>query len=366
MKRIVIISRTIFPAINPRSFRATELSLELARQGHDVTLYAVLGNYDYSEYESEHKLKIRNIGRMFFAKFNSDGTQRRTLIDRILNKLLNSLLEFPDIELMFKIPKIIESEKNVDLLISIAIPYPIHWGCALSKSKTKQYFPKIWVADCGDPYMGNQFGSHFFYFKYLEKWFSKKADYLTVPSENIITFYYPEFRNKIKVIPQGFKFEDIDYSKVFYHNSVPTFAYVGDFYKNMRDPSLFLTYICSLEVKFKFVIYTKNDDLIRPYEKKLKDKIEVRSYITRKQLLSELSKMDFLLSIQNLNNYGSPSKLIDYTIVKRPILNISSNSLPIDTINEFFAGNYLNQFIVKNLEQYNISNVAKQFISLID
>ena len=364
-KKILIISRTIFPAINPRAFRATELAKELARQEHDVTLYAVLGNYNYTAFELEYKLKVRNIGRMIFATYNSDEAIRNNLIDKVLNKLIKKHLEYPDIELMFRIPRVFQLEKNVDLLISVASPYAIHWGCALSKSLMNQSFPEIWAADCGDPYMGNPIIDHPFYFKYLEKWFCRKTNFLPVPTDNVISFYYPEFRDKIKVIPQGFKFEEIDYSKEYTPNRVPTFAYAGIFYENKRDPTLFLNYLSTLKMDFKFIIYTVSDNLIQPYYKKLEDKIDVRPFIERKQLLHELSKMDFLINIENLHsNYGSPSKLIDYAIAKRPILSITSHHLPVDIISEFFVGNYQHQFIVDNLDKYNIIQVARQFCLL--
>lgn len=364
-KSIVIISRTILPSQAPRSLRATELAKELARQGHYVTLFAVLGNYDYSVFEKTYNIKVNNIGKMRFATMNSDGKSNHGFFTKVLSKLFHFWFEFPDIELMFKIPSILKKGINIDLLITIAIPYPIHWGVALYKWRNKHNFPYTWVADCGDPYMGNQFSNRPFYFKFVEKWFCKKADHISVPTNKVINSYYPEFRSKIKVIPQGFKFEDIEYTKQSNKNSVPTFAYAGIFYKNYRDPSLFLNYLCSLKMKFKFIIYTIDDQLIRPYHIKLKNKIEVRSPIERKQLLSELTKMDFLLNIENINNWGSPSKLIDYALTKKPILSIPTNSLPIEVINEFLEGNYRNQFIVENIEQYNIKNVVNCFIKLI-
>jgi len=45
------------------------------------------------------------------------------------------------------------SQTKYDLLISIAVPYPIHWGVAAvwAKDKSKNLAPN-WIADCGDPY----------------------------------------------------------------------------------------------------------------------------------------------------------------------------------------------------------------------
>ena len=105
---ILLISRIIYPALSPRAFRTTELARELARQGHNVTVYAVLGNYDYSDFEKETGVKIRNIGKMILGSGDSEGNHRYTLIDKILYHALHRLIEYPDIELMFKIPCIIK------------------------------------------------------------------------------------------------------------------------------------------------------------------------------------------------------------------------------------------------------------------
>jgi len=43
--KIVLIAGTIFPQQSPRAFRATELAVGLAKQGHEVTIYAILGEY---------------------------------------------------------------------------------------------------------------------------------------------------------------------------------------------------------------------------------------------------------------------------------------------------------------------------------
>ncbi len=365
--KILIISRLIFPAQNPRSHRATELAKELARQGHEVVLYGVLGKYDYSAFESEYHLKVRNLGRMIFATYNSDEKIRNNIIDKVLNKLLRRILEYPDLELMFRIPRIIRSEKNVDLLVSVAAPYPLHWGCALSKQLYKKSFPSIWAADCGDPYMGNIIKGEkgkYFYFKYPEKWFCNLADHIILPFEGAKEGYYAEFRKKIKVIPQGFRFDDTRLCEPKPTYAVPTFAYAGVFYSGIRNPSSFLSYLTTLNEGFKFIVYTKNVQFILPFQEHLGEKIEIRGYVPREELLYELSKMDFLVNFENNTNIHLPSKLIDYAMVKRPILSIPSNALPVATINEFLDGDYHNQFIVHDVEKYNITRVAGQFYSL--
>jgi glycosyltransferase involved in cell wall biosynthesis len=367
-KKILIISQAIFPAQFPRAYRATELAIEFARQGHDVTLYAVLGKYDYSGFEKEYNLKIKNIGKMWFATLNSDNTGRRNFFDRVLRRLFHRFLEFPDIELMFRMPGIISKENNIDLLVTVAMPYPLHWGSAFAKSLSPKKFPKIWAADCGDPHMGNKVIKRkpLFYFKYLEKWFGKKADFIIVPTQNIISAYYPEFKAKIKVIPQGFNFNignpEIAYSK----NDIPTFAFAGIFYKETRNPSSFLEFLCKVKLPFKFIIYNPGQSLLKPYYSLLKDRIIIKPYIQRVDLINELKTMDFLININNVGNYGSPSKLIDYAIAGRPILSFTSDAVPETTFMEFLQGNFKHQFVVENISQYKIENVAKDFFNLIN
>src|SRR6185437_15610450 len=246
----LIISQTIYPAQFPRAFRATELAKELGNQGHQVTLFAVLGSFNYSEFEKDNaNIKVKNIGKMHFAKVNSDNTdycEENNFFVKAFRKIFGRLFDFPDIELSFKIPKIICQERNVDCLITIAVPYTIHFGTAFAKSFFPKYFPKTWIADCGDPYMGNEFRQPYFYFKYVEKWVFRKANYITIPIEAARRGYYQEFYHKIKVIPQGFSFQQIPLQRFKAKNSVPTFSYTGILYKDFRDPTLFLQYLTTI------------------------------------------------------------------------------------------------------------------------
>lgn len=367
--KVVIISRYIYPAIAPRPMRATELAKEFARQGHDVRLYGIIGDYDYTNFEKKHKLKVKSLGNLLFHKGNSSKfASSNSILIRGFTKIFGKFLEFPDIELSQKVYKVLKDEEGVDLLITVAIPYPLHWGVALYKTLNKNALNKtIWVADCGDPYMGNPLSHHPFYFKYIEKWFCRKADFITVPIEEAKKAYYPEFKNKIKVIPQGFNFEEINLKKLYQGNPCPTFIYAGVFYKEGRNPEPLLDFLSTLELEFKFIVYTKSIKLIEPYIEKLKNKLIVNPYVTRKELLEAMARADFLLNLENKTNLQSPSKLIDYTLTGRPILSLNTNKeLNTEIILQFLDGNYKQRLLINNIEQYNISNVVAQFIELVN
>jgi hypothetical protein len=357
--KIVIISYHVCPLIGPRSNRTTELSKELARKGHNVTLYALLGKYDYSEIKKETGLVVKNLGKLSWGLTDSDGRTKTSLFTKIMIKYLSKYTAFPKIMLMPMIKKALKKEIDIDILISIAAPHSIHWAIYFSDLHNV----KCWIADCGDPFMGNPINSYPFYFKWIEKRWCKKTDFITVPIEEAKAGYYEEFRNKIRLIPQGFDFSTVVLCE-YQQNSMPTFAYSGNLYKNGRNIIAFLDYLCTLNIDFKFIVYTKSLSFFQNYTGKLGHKLELRSYQPRDILLKELSKMDFLLNIRNDSTTQLPSKLIDYYLTKRPILEISSSFDEIEYFNEFCNNDYTHKLEEKEISVYEISNVAKQFIDL--
>lgn len=364
-KRILLVSNGFYPEISPRSFRATELAAEFARQGHDVTVYTKNRNFDYTDFLSKNKFTLRMWGKARFPACPQFKGKIPGLLSRALSRILLMLLEYPAIEEMFRIKRVLKNENNYDLMISFAVPFPVHWGVAWRRTQ-KHPIAKIWVADCGDPYMGCKTDSYkkFFYFKYVEKWWSRKTDYISIPVENARAAYYKEFHSKIVVIPQGFKIDQTENKDKYVINPIPTFAYTGMFIPGIRDPRQFLDYLLTLDQDFKFHIYTKDKSLLGPYRESLNSKLVVHDYIPRDELLKKLSQMDFLVNFDNNTRTQIPSKLIDYKLTGRPVMNITAK-LNGNIINGFMAGDYSHAHEIGDLDQFDIHNVAKQFISLI-
>lgn len=351
--KIVIIAYDVFPILSARSHRTTELAKALVKKGCNVILYAKLTKeYDYSCFIRETGIILKNIGNFYESDF---------FINNILGKIIAHLTEYPKIKLIPFIKRAIKEERDIDYLITIAAPHVIHFGVLFSNLKRV----KCWTADSGDPYMLNKIiGYHPFYFKWIEKAWCKKADFITVPIETAKNGYYSEFINKIHVIPQGFDFSTTLNLTLYKKNDIPTFAYSGTCYKPGRDITPFLKYLSSLDNEFLFIVYTKSYSLFEPYEKKLGRKMEIREYVSRDILLNELSKMDFLINIKNESKIQQPSKLIDYYFTKRPILEITSSFKEENTFNEFLDENYMNKLEEKDISIYDISNVANKFIEL--
>jgi len=368
MKKILIISRSFYPMNSPRSFRTTELVKEFARQGHEVTLFTLKDQEKHYDFENKYGVTIRDLGRLKLRDLPTSRGRVRNLAGRFVNRSLRQLFEYPDIELTWKVKRALQKESGYDLLISIAVPHTVHWGVAAARSAAHP-IANTWVADCGDPYMGQETDSFkkLFYFKYVEKWFCRKADVLTVPIEEAKEAYYPEFRDKIDVIPQGFNFEEsAPNTELYGPNPIPTFAYAGGLIPGSRDPGKFLEYLVSLKRDFRFILYTKSRHLVEPYLERANGQIEIRDYIPRKELLKKLSRMDFLVNFENSTSVQLPSKLIDYYIAGRPVLSIDGLNPDFDNLEQFLSGDYSARYQYNNVDRYRIENVCTKFLELCD
>lgn len=368
-KNILIVTHGFFPEISPRSFRATELAKEFVRQGHSVTVIAPQRegleklleefNIDFIGYQDvSWKVPKFPIEKAPFG-----------MVNRVITRMSSWLFEYPTIQIMGEIRRKLKDLKGYDLLISIAVPYPVHWGVAKIWEKGSKDNPaKVWVADCGDPYMGQQNDTFIppFYFGWLEKDFCRKADYLSLPTPNSFEAYYQEFHSKVKVIPQGFKFEEYRSSQSSRKEGKMVFGYGGMFIPGRRDPREFLEYLMEIEEQsdFEFHVFTNTPQHVESFSNR-SSSIVLHDVVDRMELMKRFSEMDFLVNFTNVGKAQTPSKLIDYAILGKPILNIETGNLDKELINQFLKRDYSNTFVIENPDQYRIENVTAKFLSLI-
>lgn len=359
--KILIISNHTYPAQGPRAFRTAELSEQLVKMGHEVVLYTVLGKYDYSQYEKETGIKMRDINPKFATGAN-DGFMRYNIFDRFMFHFFHRLLFWPYCEFHYSVSRIIKENPNMDMLITIAYPHSIHSGAALAKKRYPAIFPRTWICDCGDPFMLNPYLNVPKYMKRYEDMWCSLCDYISVPTKESYKGYYEQYWDKIRVIPQGFDFSKTPIAE-YKKNDVPTFLFMGSVYPGVRDPHSFMNYLLKFNRPYKFIIMTRSP---------LEEKYEIESngkivYITgkgRKDVVWECSKADFLINIVNPSTVQTPSKLIDYGIAGRPILDIDNDFCSDITFLEFYDGDYSGKRKMQNLDAYRIENVACLFVEL--
>lgn len=363
--RYLIVSNSFHPQNTPRSNRTTELAKELCRQGHQVT---VLTPFHPAQMElaDEYGMKLVDLGQAKWPEIPTAWRGKSRFVLRALRRGLLQALEYPEIELAFRTARALALMEKHDVLVSIAAPHPVHWGVARAARRAR--LPaRAWLADCGDPYMGRENDSFSppFYFKYLEKAFCRRADAIVVPVEGAIQAYYQEFRNKIHVIPQGFRFDDYAHLKSMRPEAdgVLRFAFAGLFIPGKRDPSAFLDYLQHRTDHFEFHVFTRNPALVIPFAQR-DQRIILHEFMPRAQLLERLARMDFLVNIENAGRRQTPSKLIDYWLCGRPILSFGSEWLPTEAIDQFLRGDYHQELVIDRPEQYDIGNVARRFDDL--
>lgn len=367
-KKIAIVSRSFYPMNSPRSFRATELAKEFSRQGHRVTVFTVKDHDIHTPFEKEHNLEIKDIGPLSFRPVQLNGNGVHSVWKRVLRRGGNLLFEYPDIELMWRVKQALAEESGYDMLISVAVPHPVHWGVSKVWKKNRK-LARVWVADCGDPYMGAALDTFkkMFYFKYFEKRFCRNADFITVPVEEAKQAYYPEFHEKIRVIPQGFDFDKLDLKGNYSGwRGTPRFGYAGSLIPGGRDPGAFLEYLVSQESDYHFILYTRSRAMIEPFVNRGKGRIEIRDYIPRKQLLEELSELDFLVNFENDTTLQLPSKLIDYYQTGRPVLSVKSGKVDREVTDRFLKGDFGDRYCFRNMERFRIENVCREFLNLLE
>jgi hypothetical protein len=355
--KILIVTPSFFPEVKPRSFRSTELAKQFSKLGHHVTvlcprnknrnLSGTLSDIKYIEYDRfESCIKLSN-----------------WVLNRMLEKFLNRLILYPEIKCFFEVKDKIQNLGQFDLCISLAWPFSIHWGVAWEKGRNPN-FVKVWIADCGDPFTGNTFVKDpLIYFKIINKIALMKCQYIFIPYESLMNKFPLWSHSKIKVVPQAFDISNIKLkSKV--SNKVPTFAFAGSFIRKYRDPENLFRFLSNLRIEFKFLCYVSNEDKIIYQRYANSHCIEFREKLPREELIFELSGVDFLVNIQNGNKNEYPSKLIDYSIAKRPVITINSFDKNLNRFALWLDGKIDGNDGYESVERFDIKRVVEDIILL--
>jgi len=370
-KSILLVSSAFYPEISPRSFRATELAKEFFRQGHNVVVLSKYRDFDYTDFLKEYGLTFKMWPKPKFPRIPLFTKQPFSLISRVISRLLGVFFEYPGIEEMFQVKKELEIENGYDLLISFAVPYPVHWGVAMARN-VQHPIARIWIADCGDPFMFARLDRYKrpFYFKYPEVNFCRMCNYISIPFQAMENQFYPQFLPKMKVIPQGFNFDEINLYQGPRDNHIPVFIFAGSLIPGRRDLRLFLDFLTTLRCEFLFIVFTNQKNLFKSYEAILGEKLLVKGYVDRLTLIYEMSKADFLVNVDSVldteeNIEAIPSKLIDYALANRPILNINSALIDKESILRFLNKEYSGHRYI-DIARHDIRVVSAKFLELIN
>lgn len=373
MKKILIISYHFIPEIAPRAFRAFELARELSRE-YQVDVVAPT-NFNNQGYQFNF-IRIPAGLKQTINELTKTDIQPTAGKSSWLKNLARKILHFvvPGGMSSFFAYSVVKNRNKFDVrydaVISIALPIAPHIGAYFLKR-----FYNITdnlILDYGDPFSSNPKSGWSPLNRLVDKLAMDSASAIAVPVKNAI----PAFENlidrkKIHVIPQGVNIEDLQLSK-YEKNQVPTCAYAGLFYKDIRDPDIFFKNILSLDANFKFLILTDmnvpdNRTLVEKYQSyDRRGRLQIIQSLPRNECIKILSAADFLVNVQNKSSTQNPSKLIDYSIAHRPILGIDGSTIDTRNFERFLKADYTQAQSGINITDYDIRTVAKQFSKLIE
>ena len=362
-KKILIVSQAFFPENSPRSLRTTELVKEFARTGHNVTIITPRIESSHGAFEKEYGVEIKNMGNYSWKSITIKGKGIEMLLRRLVFRFSNLLFEYPSIQLLWLVKKVLKIESGYDLMISVAVPYPVHWGVAAVRTKANP-IASVWIADCGDPYMGLETDTFkkVFYFSYLDRSFLKGADYVAVPIKEAINAYYKEFHYKFRVIPQGFTFPAIINSSK--DKKRPVFIYSGNVTSYTHYALPFFRYLVTLDIDFEFKIFTTTPEIFTDSLGAIQDKLTIKEYVDRAVLIQEFADADFLLHFPYEKNTQRSLKLIDYWYSERPVLHFDNTENARQLLVEFLHLNFIHAVPNPSIDDYRIEHVCEQFLAL--
>ncbi len=264
-----------------------------------------------------------------------------------------------------RIAERINIDNDTDVVISLSTPFMDI--LAISKYISKHGKNFVTIADSGDPFYYSKQSSKAPWFYFVEKNAYKSYDYLTIPTENAIPLYSPLIdEKKIKIIPQGFRMDNLSLYNGSFDGPV-RIAYAGVFYWDIRNPEFLLKRLNKINIDYELYLFMRNrdalvDELLEKYPN-VKGHVRIKS-LPHDELIYELSRMHFLINIENVSNTQMPSKLIDYGMTGRPVLSCNSSNFSAEKFNAFLNGDYTGAYHI-DLQKYNISHIANQFEELI-
>lgn len=366
--KIQIITGHFYPQVHPRAFRSTELALEFVKRGHEVVVTNLcrVEGFDYDAYAKEKGITIINTNLYVLKDVNGIVRIPNTAIKRFYRWCLEYFLAGTVLFNSRRVAKQVKIEDDTDYILAISTPFICIYGVSLILRKMEKH--PFAVADSGDPFYYSKQVKHAPWFAGIEKRVYKSYRYLTIPTENAIPSYSPLIEEeKIRIIPQGFRMDDVKLYKGERKEKNVCFAYAGVFYWDIRNPKFLFNYLEKRNDDFSFYIYMRyNDPVLKSFLEnypKTSKKLIIKYSLPRTELLYELSKMDFLVNIENISNTQMPSKLIDYGIAGRPVYSSNSGKFKTSTLDAFFKRDYSERMVI-DISKYDIKNIVNQYLEL--
>jgi|GEM_PF-107274 len=355
-RKVLIATVQFYPDPTPRGNRVFELARGFAQRGWDVEVLLFWDGRDraaHQKLKEEYGIVVDYLGKgsmhpdlQHFSTLFSISRKPKTPAGNPVSRLFFNSSEslrrsYWLVRAVFKL--LTKFAKRPAVFISISNPLYVHLfsSWALRILPGRKFAAIAEYGDAASPAAA------------IENRFVARAfDRIVVMNEKMKNWYgnFKE-RSSIAVIPHGFNLREVK-KAVYEKNDIPSFAYAGRFWREIRDPTFFFEFLRTREYDFRFYVYWNDagktaapatawiHQMLSTYKALLGGKLIVKDPLPRLELIYELSKQDFLVDFSNRIGIQEPSKLIDYTLMERPVLSFNQSNFRPETFEAFIRGQY--------------------------
>lgn len=366
--RILIISHSYKPSINPRVFRWTAIAEKWVQQGKKVDVVCSWSP-GLSRCEIDSGVEVYRVGGGIIERTRStllpDGrsTAESKKASRSASVKKNGLasmilaairfihdifwknLYWPDYACTWIGPASTKAlqlchMEDYSTVISVSDPFSSH----LAGRKVKSHYPQVnWLVDIGDPFCfrddipTNNFRLYKNLNVKIEHEIFNEANCISVtcqPTADKYAELFPVFKNKMEVIPPLLSITPGQEKggSFFPASRSLRILYIGTLYRSIRSPEFLLKLFAilnqhnpdkALELHFVGSI-NKCDDLFEQYRSMIGNQIFLHGQVDRESAMQAMEEADLLVNIGNSNRYQLPSKIVEYASLGKPILNLTT------------------------------------------
>ncbi len=366
-QKLLIVSALFWPDISPRGHRWTKLAVEMARNGHEITVITARQK-GLPDLDTLEGVEIRRVGFASLFDFANhyfflDKQSKQRLSDSSRSSFLNRFAHFfhqkvvkrlflPDESSIWVRPaaraaRAVLDEKKIDALITVSLPFAANMvGQRLKKER-----PSLtWVCDMGDPLalLNKKYGV-LRPFELLaenaklriERSVFNDCDAATVTNEatraSFVSILPTRSFQKIFIAPPVFEREptqnDSESSLVSFEKNGKdelNLAFFGSIYGPFRSTETFLDFLEKTKKRRPELaqkIKTHFFGAIKPHflpRLSANPHVVLHGQKSRSDAQAFMRDASVLINIGNKVDYLLPSKAVDYFASGRPVLNFSS------------------------------------------
>jgi len=358
MYKLLLISNLFPPFNTAESICSGRTAIELCRIGWDVTVLTISLSSSNDSIDNDlinpilNNRIIRTSSYEKFLLLSNKPVFHKIFYNGAI-KLLK-LLGIPEIQLLWypnanKIGNSILRTSNIDIIYSRS--QRIVSNITALSLKRKSGLP--WIAHFSDPWIDNPYirfnKLERIFCKHFEKNIVREADQIIFVSKRtadlVMSKYPSEYKTKVHIIPHGYTEENLHKGPTFkFTNNKFHLVYTGDFYFERNPSGIFkaLRIINDNPIyknKIELIIITRHINLYKEEASRMgiEDLVifyEKQSFNKTRQIASEADTLVLIDAAYPKTNIFLPSKLVDYLILRKPILGITPiDGEPADLLN---------------------------------